>query len=124
MHELTITESILSQVIAEGRKQNAARIRKIKLLLGEGMSIVPECVRFYFDMIKPGTLAATAKLEIETLPLRLRCPKCRAEIKEFVPACKCAAGVEIVSGQELTIEYIEIVASEKTTRFEKAKGAG
>jgi hydrogenase nickel incorporation protein HypA/HybF len=108
MHELAITESILNQSIAEARKQSATAINVIKLKIGEGQSLVPECMQFYFETIRKGTLAAKAVLEIETVPVKVVCPKCRAEIKDLNPTCKCQAGAEIVSGQDLSIEYIDI----------------
>jgi hydrogenase nickel incorporation protein HypA/HybF len=108
MHELAITESILNQAIAEARKQKAVTINVIKLKIGEGQSLVPECMQFYFETARKGTLAAQAKLEIEVVPLRIVCAKCRAEVKELNPTCGCKAGIEIVSGQELSIEYIDI----------------
>jgi hydrogenase nickel incorporation protein HypA/HybF len=110
MHELAITESILNQSIAEARKQSATAINLIKLRIGEGQSIVPECIQFYFETIRKGTLAANARLEIETVPVKVVCPKCRAEIRDLNPTCKCQAGAEIVSGQDLSIEYIDIEA--------------
>jgi hydrogenase nickel incorporation protein HypA/HybF len=108
VHELAITESVLHQSLAEARKQGATRIRKIKLTVGEGMSVVPECIAFYFDSIKKGTLAAKARLEIETRPLKIRCAKCLVEVKDMIPLCGCNSGVEFTSGQELNIDYIEI----------------
>jgi hydrogenase nickel incorporation protein HypA/HybF len=124
MHELAITESILNQSIAEARKQSAVAINVIKLKIGEGMSIVPECMQFYFETIREGTLAANAKLEIETVPVKIVCPKCRAEIKDLNPTCKCQAGAEIVSGQDLSIEYIDIeTGPEKRANRQGAKNA-
>jgi hydrogenase nickel incorporation protein HypA/HybF len=108
MHELAVTESILSQVLAEAGRRGAARVSRIKLRIGEGRSIVPECVRFYFAELSKGTKAARAEIEFESVPLRIVCTRCRAEIRDLVPICECRAGVEILSGQELEIEYIEI----------------
>jgi hydrogenase nickel incorporation protein HypA/HybF len=108
MHELSITESILNQSIAEAKKQHATEIKLIKLKIGEGMSIVPECMQFYFETMRKDTLAANALLEIETVLVKVVCPKCRTEIKDLNPTCKCQAGAEIVSGQDLSIEYIDI----------------
>ena len=124
MHELSITESVLNQSLAEARKRGATRIRRIKLTIGEGMSIVPDCLQFYFDSVKKGTLAEKARLEIETKPLVIHCAKCRAEVKDMIPTCGCNAGIEIVSGQELNIDYIEIDTpeSEKSGR-KKERGA-
>jgi hydrogenase nickel incorporation protein HypA/HybF len=124
MHELAITESILNQAVAAARKQNATAIKLIKVKVGEGMSIVPECVEFYFETIRKGTLAGEAKLEIETVPLKVVCPKCRAEVKDLNPTCRCEAGAEIVSGQDLSIEYIDIeTGPEERTNRQGAKNA-
>ncbi|MFB0510034.1 MAG: hydrogenase maturation nickel metallochaperone HypA [bacterium] len=108
MHELSITESILKQSLTEANKNRAKMIKKIKLLVGEATSIVPDCVRFYFDTLKQETIAKDAILEIETKPLVIRCPKCKTQFKDLDLTCNCQAGIEIVSGQELMIESLEI----------------
>ena len=151
MHELSITRSLLDQALAEAEKHGARRISRIRLLLGEGGGVVPDCVQFYFDEMKKGTTAAEAELEFKKVPLRIRCPKCGAEwgtsgatqarsaaITLTPPSpcegegtkgggadpldqsatgsldhilqgmCKCNAGGEIVSGQELVIESIDV----------------
>jgi hydrogenase nickel incorporation protein HypA/HybF len=108
MHELSITESILKQSLAEAKKHKAKSIKKINLLVGEAVSVVPDCVQFYFDTLKKDTIAKDAELVIKTVPLKIRCPKCKMQIKDLEPTCKCQAGIEIVSGQELLIESLEI----------------
>ncbi len=151
---------MLAQALAEAEKHGAKRINRIRLLLGEGGGVVPDCVRFYFDQMKRDTPAAEAELEFERVPLRIRCPKCGAEwgagidrktgtvprrsflrcpghvgrrrseglspgFPESCPEpsddsttgpldhilegmCKCNAGGEVVSGQELVIESIDV----------------
>ena len=108
MHELSITESILQQSLTEAKKHKAKAIRKIKLLVGETTSIVPDCVQFYFDTLKKDTIAQDAILEIEKVPLVICCPKCQVQFKDLELTCNCQAGIEIVSGQELIIESLEI----------------
>jgi hydrogenase nickel insertion protein HypA len=129
MHEFSITRSLIDQALAEADKHGARRIRLIRLLLGEGGSVVPDCVRFYFDEMKKGTAAEEAELEFKTVPLRIRCPKCGAEWgAPLAPGhpepldhsttgsldhilqgmCSCNAGGEVVSGQELVIESLEV----------------
>ncbi len=108
MHELSITDSILKQSLAEAKKYNAKTIKKINLLVGEATSIVPDCVKFYFDTLKKTTIAKDAVLVIKKVPLVLRCPKCKTQFKDLDLTCKCQAGVEIVSGQELLIESLDI----------------
>lgn len=120
MHELSITQSILNQAIAEATKHKAKHIKKIKLQFGEASAIVPECVQFYFNTMKKGTIAENGVLDIEVIPVKLRCPKCKKEIAtlprqarndnvgSYEIACACKKGVEIISGNDMIIEYIDV----------------
>jgi hydrogenase nickel insertion protein HypA len=133
MHELSITRSLLDQALGEAKKHGARRIDRIRLLLGEGGGVVPDCVQFYFDEMKKETMAAEAQLEFKRVPLRIRCPKCGAEWGAGLSShdscssspspdhsttgsldhilegmCSCNAGGEVVSGQELVIESIDV----------------
>jgi hydrogenase nickel incorporation protein HypA/HybF len=108
MHELSITRSLLDQALSEAGKHGAKRISRIRLLLGESGGVVPDCVQFYFDEMKKGTAAAEAELEFQRVPLRIRCPKCGAEFGKIEEMCSCNAGGDIVSGQELVIESIDV----------------
>jgi hydrogenase nickel incorporation protein HypA/HybF len=119
MHELSITRSMLDQALAAADSHGAGRVNRIRLLLGEGGSVVPDCIRFYFNEMRKGTAAARAELEFKTVPVRIRCPKCGAEWGlspdgdctrgPFGPEmCSCNAGGEVVSGQDLVIESIDV----------------
>lgn len=108
MHEFSITQSILNQVLSEAQKHNAQRINKIRLQIGEGSAIVPESINFYFDQMKIGTLAEKAILEFEIVTIKVRCLQCRKEFTGLEVSCNCEKGVEIIAGQELLIEYIDI----------------
>jgi hydrogenase nickel incorporation protein HypA/HybF len=118
MHELAITQSIFNQALAEAKKHKAKRIKKIKLQVGEGAAIVPDCVQFYYDTLKKGTIAEQSVLEFEIVPLKIRCPQCKKEIKmpqasdidfsSYKIPCDCNKGIEIVAGNDMIIEYIDI----------------
>jgi len=123
MHELSITRALVDQALAEAEKHGAKRISRIRLLLGEGGGVVPDCVQFYFDEMKKGTAAVEAVLEFKRVPLRIRCPRCGAEWSlstdglplsgegpqnPFEGMCECNAGGEVVSGQELVIESMDV----------------
>ena len=108
MHELSITRSLLDQALAETKKRGYKSISRIRLLLGESGGVVPDCVQFYFDEMKKGTAAADAELEFKRVPLRIRCPKCGAEFGKIEEMCACNAGGDIISGQELVIESIDV----------------
>ena len=63
MHELSITEHLLDDCIREARKQNASRIRVIRLVIGQLKGIVPDCIQIYLDMLAEGTIAEGARIE-------------------------------------------------------------
>ncbi len=108
MHELAVTRSLLNQVLAEAKKEPGRHVVRINLLVGREAGVVPGCVQFYFDRMKAGTAAETATLEFRTVPLVLRCPKCGREFSELTDICSCNAGAEVVSGQELVVESLEL----------------
>jgi Zn finger protein HypA/HybF involved in hydrogenase expression len=58
--------------------------------------------------MRENTVAQTAQLDITTVPLRLRCPVCKQEFADLDIGCTCDKGIDIISGQELVIEYLEI----------------
>jgi hydrogenase nickel incorporation protein HypA/HybF len=112
MHELSIAANIIEIAEAQARAQCSKSIRKIKLRLGEFTTIVREALEFSFEVARQGTLAEQAALEIETVPLAARCPRCGPvpqlahEICLVCPACGWP--LEIVSGEDLQVEYIEV----------------
>ncbi len=108
MHEFSITDSMLKQVLALAEQHSARKVTSIRLIVGQEAGVVPDCVRFYFDTMKQGTAAEEAVLEFRTEPLRLRCPKCGAEFEGIEDMCRCNAGAEIISGREIVIESIEV----------------
>jgi hydrogenase nickel incorporation protein HypA/HybF len=113
MHELALAESILEISEAEARKHQASAIRKIKLRLGEFTGVVREALEFSFEAIKDGTLATDAELEIEMVPLQTRCARCNSltasPVQDLCLICPtCESPVEILSGRELQVEYLEL----------------
>lgn len=108
MHEAIITRNMLDTALAAARASGAARVTRIRLLIGESAAVVPECVQSYFEQLRIGTEAATAVLEFHTAPLLIRCPKCGAEFGSLADMCGCNAGGELLSGQGLVVESIEV----------------
>ncbi len=103
-----MTRHMLEQVLTEARRIGAERVTKINLVVGREAGVVPDCVRFYFDLLKPGTVAAEAELCFRITSLRLRCRSCQKEFSTLEHMCECNCGADIISGQELVIESIEI----------------
>ena len=68
--------------------------------------------RSAFDAYKRGTLAEGARLTIEVVPIKLRCPDCGGvDVREETDFSCAACGsrrVEIVEGREIVVERIEL----------------
>jgi len=112
MHEISIAESIIQIAEAKAHEQSARSIQVIKLRLGTFTTIVPEALQFAFEIVRHGTLSRDAQLDIEIVPMVVRCVVCEASTQPVGGIClicdQCGFPLEIVSGEELQIEYIEV----------------
>jgi hydrogenase nickel incorporation protein HypA/HybF len=112
MHELSITQSILSLTLEQAKKVNANKITKINLTIGELTGIVEECVRFYFELLSKDTIAAEATLSFDKPPTTLRCRQCATTFSPEDLAWTCPncgeLKIEIISGRECQVNSIEV----------------
>jgi hydrogenase nickel incorporation protein HypA/HybF len=112
MHELSVTQSILSIALEKANEARASKVSKINLIIGELSGIVDECVQLYFGFLSKDTIAAEAALSISQSPTQLRCRDCArifspVNIDWTCPDCQ-GQNIEIVSGRDLYIESIEV----------------
>jgi hydrogenase nickel incorporation protein HypA/HybF len=112
LHELSITESILSIALEKAEEAKARRVSKVNLVVGELAGVVDECVEFYFGFLSKDTIAAEAKLSFSHPPTQLRCQNCKTIFSPDKDNWACPnchkREVEIVSGRDLYIESIEV----------------
>lgn len=111
MHEVSIVNDMFRIVLDVAEKENLSRIDKVRFQLGRMLQVVPELFRFAFDSAKAGTLADQAELEIEFLPVKMRCKECghAFEVNQDVYSCPQCNGVDLdlLQGKELFIKSIE-----------------
>jgi len=119
MHEISIAESIIQIAEAKAREQNAQSIQVIKLRLGT--TIVPDALQFAFEIARHGTLSRDARLDIEIVPMIVRCVVCEASTQPVGGICliceQCGFPLEILSGEELRIEYIEVDSAKEQSSW-------
>ena len=112
MHELSITQNILSIVLKKAEGARAKRVTKINLTFGELSGIVDDCVRFYFDFLSKNTIASQAEIAFNHQPIELRCGNCQATFspRETDWSCpKChQRKAELVTGRECYVDSIEV----------------
>ena len=79
MHEISIMQGTLQLAEEHARKAGGTQIRVIRLRVGAFSGVVAEALEFAFDVLKSGTLAEGATMEIERTPGLFRCATCGKE---------------------------------------------
>ena len=107
MHELGITQNIVA-IATEHAK--GAKVQRITLEVGQLTAIMPEAIRFCFDVCAQGTVLEGATLEILERPGLGHCEKCDRKIPLSQPFGVCDCGnthLTLIQGEELTIKELE-----------------
>lgn len=112
MHELSIMEEAIRMAVDAAKSAGKSRVLALRLRVGTLSGVVPESLRFAWDVVCSGTIAAGASLEIESVPAACWCATCRAEFEctDFFnecPRCHDVSG-ELRRGRELEIAAVEV----------------
>jgi hydrogenase nickel incorporation protein HypA/HybF len=108
MHELGLTQEI---VAVASERARGAKVRRVVLEIGKLSAVLPDAVRFCFDLCAEDTALEGATLEIVETPGRARCRACAAELELDRPFGRCVCGnsdLEWLAGDELRIRALEI----------------
>ena len=120
MHEMGIAMEIL-RIAQESVPPDlkGVRIKRINLKVGRLSAIVPESLKFCFEVVGKETPADGAELVIEEIAVKARCGACGHEWSVEQPVFVCPAcnsgQIDLLSGRELNIESIEIEEEEDGT---------
>jgi len=112
MHELSVCQSIISEVQTIAMTRNAVAVRDIHLRIGPLSGVEAHLLRRAFPFAAAGTVAAAAALHISAAPVRIHCSFCDEEMT--VPANRLVCGLcanwqtKLVSGDELLLERVEM----------------
>lgn len=112
MHEMAISESIVGLLEAEAARHKFARIKTVWLEIGPLAAIEIEALRFTFDVVRRGTVAADALLQIIPTEGRAWCYACAASVPVSVrgqPCPRCGAEqLQVTQGDEMRIKELEV----------------
>ena len=118
MHELAIAESVVR--IAE-RHADGRRVTKVYLKVGHLRQVVPSALAFGFELVAQETPVEGAELVLKGVPATGKCRACGSEsrLESFPLQCKACGGfdLEIVAGEELYVESLEIEDRTETQRL-------
>ena len=115
MHELPVTEKILSIALKHAEQNGAKIIHSITLQVGQLTDLKDEWLQHYFSYISKDTIAQDARLIINPEPIKLRCGACRTIIETdkkdlqdlICPHCRAEEGFSIMSGRGYYVEEME-----------------
>ena len=113
VHEMAIAQSVLDIVLDECRRHGIATVERIAVQVGALAAVVPDALTFCFQVVAQGTPAEKAVLDIETVPVVMRCPLCGElfEMEDRLDVCpQCGpvvSGLSLISGREMTVMSIE-----------------
>jgi hydrogenase nickel incorporation protein HypA/HybF len=108
MHEMAIVSELID-VCAE--RANGARVHRVVLTIGKLSCVLPDAVRFCFDLAAEGTALQGATLEIREKNGLARCRRCSASFTLDKPFGRCECGgtdLEWLEGEELGISAMEV----------------
>lgn len=78
MHEVGIMESVIERVLEQAEIERAKKVHKVGMRIGTMSGVVPEALRFAFEVVTQGTLAEGAEFRVETVPAHSTCRQCGA----------------------------------------------
>src|SRR5580693_9611973 len=114
MHELSVASAVLNTAVkhADGR-----RVKHVCVHTGALRQVVPESLRFYWEIVARDTECEGATLELIEVQARLRCRDCDREWTPELPVFRCpgcgGAEVDVAAGEELLVDYIEVEETEE-----------
>lgn len=108
MHELAIVQQVVDLVVERSEQRPVLRL---VLEIGRLSLVLPDAVRFCFDLATSGTVLEGAVLEIVTADGRARCRACRRELVVDRPVARCSCGrfdLEWLAGTSVRIVEMEV----------------
>jgi hydrogenase nickel incorporation protein HypA/HybF len=108
VHELGIAQQIV-ELACEGAP--GARVTRIVVVIGKLSMVLPDALRFCFDLATEHTAAEGARLEIVETPGAARCRACNETVPLDRPFGRCvctSTDLEWTSGEELEIREVEV----------------
>lgn len=115
MHELPITEKILTIVLKHAEQNGLKAIHSITLHIGRLADLQDEWLQHYFNYLSKDTIARDARLIIVQEPIKLQCGSCgtiieteKRDLQDMAcPHCGADGGFSIISGRGYHIEEME-----------------
>lgn len=112
MHELSLMEAVRDQALAAAAAEAARRIDVISLRVGELAGVELDALRFAFPVVMAGTIAAGARLQIESEAAICDCEPCQISFRARDGCCDCphcgTISRRLIRGRTLQLLALEV----------------
>ena len=116
MHEASITSSIIDAVIDSIKTEGLdGTVTMVHITVGVCQGLVPESLKMYFEIGKPGTLLEHAELKVTIQGMIAHCSSCNTDYSLELPDMfcpDCRNPMTLVKGNEILITEIEVECDE------------
>ena len=110
MHEMSLVDALFDQVDASLRPHPGARLRQLRVRIGELAGVEPELFRTAFEELRRERLYPSSELELTWEPAQWRCPMCgQAVVQGEVLQCpSCDVAAVISRGDGIYLDHLEM----------------
>ncbi|MBI4782218.1 MAG: hydrogenase maturation nickel metallochaperone HypA [Oscillatoriophycideae cyanobacterium NC_groundwater_1537_Pr4_S-0.65um_50_18] len=112
MHEVGMMQSVLTSAIERAQQEGASHIRVVQMRVGAAAGVVPESLELAFEIVKKGTIAEDAHLEIDRVSTLCYCADCGLEFEPVNLLNECPhchrSSTDLRHGQEFELEFLEV----------------
>jgi hydrogenase nickel incorporation protein HypA/HybF len=112
MHEMALCEGVIEIIEREAAQQQFSRVRAVWLEIGMLSHVAPEAMRFCFEAVSRGSIAAEARIEIVERPGAAWCMACAKTVplaSRADPCPECGGyQLQITAGDEMRVKELEV----------------
>jgi hydrogenase nickel incorporation protein HypA/HybF len=110
MHEMSLAEGLI-QVVEEAAQARA--VRTVRLEIGRLSSVELSALEFAFEVVKQGTVAQHATLDVVALPGEAWCMKCCTTVPiaargDGCPRCG-SHQLQVTGGDQMRVKELELI---------------
>jgi hydrogenase nickel incorporation protein HypA/HybF len=111
MHEIRIAEELSAIVLKVAGKENLAKVDRVNISFGIMIQVVPDIFERAFRECVKNTIADSAELSVELLPVKIKCNSCSEESGLEGMDFRCnlcgSSDLEMVQGKEMFVKSIK-----------------
>ncbi len=112
MHEYSIVASLIDRVQQEARANDAVRVHRLYVTIGELAGVEIDLLKTAFDTFRERTICEGAELTINSVAPAWACPSCERTVERgsILRCDTCGRPAKMIQGDEIILERIEMEA--------------